>query len=434
MIGNLLPNNKDKKQSVYILLLIFLIGVVLRITPILILEFKTPGWHENNVNEIEFYYDDVARSLLVGNGFVHSVNPRSVDQKFKFTPGTPFSFVPPLYAWFLYLVYSVIGPSILGAKIVQSVMDASVCILIYLLGKRIFAEQRISLLASFLYAVYPLAIILCSTLYYQIPMNLALCWMLICFMSAVTVYNGIWTGIALGLASLAKPVTLPLLLLMPVVRLVEAFWEKRPISQPMKWISVFLLFAILSLTPWTVRNYMVFHKFIPIQKGAGAPLLQGSKEEYIDLDVDNLRIIYAKDFKIDPKDTSKIAINNHLEHLKKDPIDYFRFLGKKFILTWYNTEGKSKNLYVFLVQIPFLFFALISLIFSAKSWIKSPNWYVPGIILFICGIQVVFFPLVRYTLVIMPFVMIMTANGMFIAFYRLRKTLSNNDRMDINSI
>ena len=115
----------------HLLILIFILAFFLRVAPNIYLELRQQGWHINNINEMEFYYDDVARSLIVGKGFVHSVNPRSQNSLYKFEPGTPFRFVPPLYAWWLGLVYFIFGPNVLIAKILQCLMDASVCLLLY---------------------------------------------------------------------------------------------------------------------------------------------------------------------------------------------------------------------------------------------------------------------------------------------------------------
>ena len=396
-------------------------GVFLRCLPIIYLEVKTPGWHENNINEIEFYYDDVARSLLAGKGFVHSVNPRTTDQPFKFAPGTPFSYVPPLYAWYLYMVYKILGPSVIAAKLLQSLIDASVCFFLFSLGKRVFNDTKTAILASALYAVYPLAVVMCSTLYYQIPMNVSLCLLILCFMAATKMTAGIWTGTALGITTLAKPVTLPLIAIMPIVKFLESFTDRKDCHSTLKWIISFWIFVLLTLMPWTIRNYQVFHEFVPVQKGAESPLLQGSRDEYIDLDVETLRIKFGKDFGMNKNDFNKAAVNNHIHHYKNNAFDYMRFLSKKFILSWYNTEGKRKNVYVLMVQAPFLLLAVLSLLHKFKFWLKKPNYYIPAVIMYICAIQVIFFPLARYTLVIMPFVMLMSANGIFILLHKFSR-------------
>src|SRR3990172_11676085 len=110
-----------------------------------------------------------------------------------------------------------------------------------------------------------------------------------------------------------------------------------------KWSVAFMITALFILTPWTVRNYLVFHRFIPIQDGGGEVFLQGSKEEYIDLDVDSLRKKYGAELTVSRDQMNRLAINNHIQHLKINPLDYIKFMGKKFLLTWFNTEGKTKN-------------------------------------------------------------------------------------------
>lgn len=410
---------QSKKTIFLSLLLIFILACVLRVAPIVYEEWKSPGWHAENINEIEFYYDDVARSLLVGKGFVHSVNSRSPDQPFSFEPGTPFHFVPPLYAWWVYLIYFIFGPSIFIAKIIQCFLDASVCLLIYLLGSRVFIDNIKALLSAALYAVYPLAIVSCSALYYQIPLNILLVLVILGYIAPVNCKNGLWTGIAVGASALAKPVTLPFLILLPAMRVLESSVKKGAMRPALVWGFVFIFAGLATLAPWTIRNYLVFHKFVPVQHGGEEVLVQGSKEEYIDLDVNTLRQRYPKGLAA-PNQLTQTAIANHLDHLREAPVDYIRFISKKFILTWYNTEGKQKNSKALLVQTPFLFFAMIGLLFSARSWSRRPGIYIAACILYVCLIQVMLFPLVRYTLAVMPLVMTLAADGLIITGQKLR--------------
>lgn len=402
----------SKITTFHWLLIIFFTATFLRAIPIIYLEFQQPGWHSENINEIEFYYDDVARSVIAGKGFVHSENPRSADQIIKFTPGTPFHFVPPLYAWWLSLLYFIFGPNVFIAKLFQCLLDSAVCLLVYKLGKKVFERQDIALLAACLYAIYPLSIVMCTILYYQIPLNLAVCWLLICVTAPINLKNGFWSGIALGISALAKPVTLPLLALFPIIKFFEALKQENIFKSTCLWSLAFLFAALITLAPWTIRNYLVFHEFVPVQHGGIEVLIQGSREEYIDLDVISLRQKYGYNYGVDRDKFTETAINNHLNHLMEKPLDYIRFLTKKFSLSWYNTEGKAKNPYVLLVQIPFLIFAVVGLLIAPKIWFSFPHWYILGMVLYICAIQVALFPLARYTLAIMPLVMIMTSYGL----------------------
>ena len=114
--------------------------------------------------------------------------------------------------------YFVFGPNVLLAKLVQCFLDAVVCLLIYRIGVRML-DPRTALIAAALYAIYPLAIFFGTRLYYQTLLNLALCWIILCMAAPVTVKNGMWAGIAVGVSALAKPVTLPLILVVPVIRM-----------------------------------------------------------------------------------------------------------------------------------------------------------------------------------------------------------------------
>ncbi len=399
------------RTAYYPLLFIFAVAFLLRAAPNVWLEWRQPGWHAANINEMEFYYDDVARSLIAGKGFVHSVNPRPETSLYHFTPGTPFHFVPPLYAWWLGLVYFLFGPNVLLAKILQCLMDAAVCLALYKAGTCI-TDRGTSLLAAFLYAVYPLAIYTSTRLYYQIPMNLSLCFLIVFLTAPVTTRNGVWTGIAMATSALAKPVTLPFLLLLPAIRMLEGFAKKTRARASLAWSLSFLLTATVLLAPWTIRNYLVFHTFIPVQRGAGAVLIQGSQERYIDIDVQNLRRIYGRNFGISPDQFVETAVSNHKSHFMNAPLDYMRFLGKKFLLAWYNTEGRDKNTLTLLIQLPFLTLAFFSLVASPGFWLRGNRWYVPALILYISGIQIALFPLARYTLSVMPLVMLLAAFGM----------------------
>jgi hypothetical protein len=297
------------------LAVIFFAAFALRAAPNIYMEWKSPGKHPGNIEELEFYVDDVARSLIAGGGFVHSINPRP-GCAYHFTPGTPFDFEPPLYACWLGLVYFAFGPNIFIARILQCLIDSCVCLLLYVLARRVTGDRNTALLSAFLYAVYPLAIFMCLGLYYQVPMNLALIWLVLCLMAPVTWRSGFWAGLAVAVSALAKPVTLPLIALLPAARAAGCLWrkmteKKNDARSCLLWCLCFTFASLAALAPWTVRNYQVFHHFVPVQNGGDVPLLVGSKEEYIDMaSIDAYRAI-AKDNPASPDSAREVAIKNH---------------------------------------------------------------------------------------------------------------------------
>jgi 4-amino-4-deoxy-L-arabinose transferase-like glycosyltransferase len=74
------------------------------------------------------------------------------------------------------------------------------------------------------------------------------------------------TGVLVGIASLTR--TNGLLLLVPFVLALAPARRKRRVS---RWAPAAALFlaAVVTIAPWTIRNYVVFHAFIPISDETG---------------------------------------------------------------------------------------------------------------------------------------------------------------------
>ncbi len=382
---------------------VFALAFLLRAAPLVYLEVREPGWHASHIEELEFYFDDVGRSLITGSGFVHSVNPRP-NCTYGFKPGTPFEFEPPLYAFWIGAVYSVLGPNIFLAKVLQALMDASACLLLYVLCRRVTAGTRFdspatALFSALLYAVYPLAIQVGMHLYYQVPMNLILIWLVLCLLSPATWRNGLETGLAVGLSALAQPVTLPLLAILPLLRI-----------RRLMWCFCFAAAGVAAIAPWIIREYEVFHQFVPIRNGAPGTLLQGSTEAYLNMTTAEAQVAMRRDVP-SASECTRAAVTNHLDHFKAAPLNYLRFLAKKFLMAWYNTEGKAKNRLCLLIQGPFLALAVLGLALPRGMWLKNRNWYLPAMVLYFCAVEMALLPLVRYTLAVMPLVMVPAGIG-----------------------
>lgn len=79
-------------------------------------------------------------------------------------------------------------------------------------------------------------------------------------------WNKIMGGVTLGLATLTRP----LLVFFPVFICFWLFFKYRNLKQTMGIFFIYLLFFILTLTPWTVRNYIIHRTFVPLTTQAGA--------------------------------------------------------------------------------------------------------------------------------------------------------------------
>jgi 4-amino-4-deoxy-L-arabinose transferase-like glycosyltransferase len=168
----------------------------------------------------------------------------------------------PGYPLFLASVYSVLGESIFAVRIVESFIGASLAVLIALIGNRI-GDETIGLVAGGLWSVYPIAIFITGLIY---PANLAAFLMALCVWSALPCQGKEFSAtklFAAGLFSGLAALTIPVVLL-TIVALVAwiFFWT----AHSRVWLAfLFLLGSSLTVLPWTVRNYAVYGRLVPLQ-------------------------------------------------------------------------------------------------------------------------------------------------------------------------
>jgi len=86
--------------------------------------------------------------------------------------------------------------------------------------------------------------------------------------------RGAAAGLALGLSILTRPNTVFMLPLLCI----WAFWQFRENWRHLSRAAVIPALAVGILSPWTARNYAVFHEFIPLATSGGSGLLQGNND------------------------------------------------------------------------------------------------------------------------------------------------------------
>ncbi len=194
-------------------------------------------------------YDALGRSLATGSGFA--------------IQGVPNTFRPPGYPFFLAALYMIFGHSYAAVKIAQSLLGALTCLMIFLIGQRLFS-RRVGVIAATLATVYPFLVLYAGFLLSET---------LFVFLSTVFLYALVrlreryaskWValgGLVLGVMNLIRPVTL----LIPAFLFFWAWIElgtKRKAAVIAGLLTIWMMVPIL---PWTVRNYVVTHSCILIE-------------------------------------------------------------------------------------------------------------------------------------------------------------------------
>ena len=227
----------------------------------------------------------IARALATGHGYAD-----------PFVGHTgPTAWCPPLYplliaaAFKLFGVYSPLSAWVILT--VNSVFSAATAVLVYRIAQRVF-NPRVALWSAWFWALYPAA--MQYAVHWIWDMAITTCLFTAILLIALITRNigthqletrnshletALWSafGLIWGLIALLNP---SLLLFLPACGL----WMAWPLLRtPGKLLARAALAAVLCsavLTPWVLRNWNVFHAFIPTRGNLGAELYQSILEEH----------------------------------------------------------------------------------------------------------------------------------------------------------
>lgn len=189
----------------------------------------------------------------------------------------PTALVPPLLPWITSLLYRTVGHDYFAAVLLGCVIGSLVPLLLAAFATRMFGSS-VGRLAGWLAVVHPLLVFFCGRLLTETPFTVML--LLALLLSAEWVKTprpgrAFGTGIAWGLAALTLSPALALPVLVAAWAWVPLGFALPPRSR-LRQIALLLLGLALTVGPWTLRNALVLHAFVPVTTGAGRALLVGN--------------------------------------------------------------------------------------------------------------------------------------------------------------
>lgn len=232
---------------------ILLAGLVLRLALVIFLPYP---FYPVKIDDARGY-DLLAWNMLNGNGFSQMSAPPYKPDIIR-TPGYPF---------FLAMVYLIFGHSYFMVRLIQAIIDVGTCFLAYLISRHLFSDkdkETVSNLVLFLSLIAPPLAFLVSALYTET---------LSAFLITLSTYFAIrahesgrlrfylLSALAIGYAILVRPVFLFIPLISALILMSKNSFHK------MRLTLSYLAIAGLMIVPWTTRNFIVFHKFIPLAMG-----------------------------------------------------------------------------------------------------------------------------------------------------------------------
>lgn len=218
-------------------------------------------------------YARISRALYRGEGFTQGEGPgyRHLQPASNYSPGLP------LLTAGLYEVRGADDER--AARIVFALLGSLAVPLAFLLGRRLGGPGA-GLIATLPVAIYPALIEYGGMLMTEPLATTVLASALLCLVRARELRRPLpWigTGLLLGALAMLRPEYSVLIPLLPVL---GALWLRRDRGRfdrgALAGPALALGFACLLVLPWTIRNFVVFDRLVPISTGGGQVLYQGS--------------------------------------------------------------------------------------------------------------------------------------------------------------
>jgi len=189
---------------------------------------------------------------------------------------SPIVFYPPAYPYFIAAIYAFVG-GLTAVKSVQAVVGA---LLVPAVGRAVFlsSSARAGLFAAGAAAFYP-ELVWFSVHFWSETLFLVLLWWgferLLAAHASGRTGAAVAAGLLWGLSSLTRETAL---YFVPVAGLWLAL-DGRPAGGAVRRrapAAAFVAAAFLSVAPWTYRNWVVFHAFVPVSTFGAHSLWQGN--------------------------------------------------------------------------------------------------------------------------------------------------------------
>jgi 4-amino-4-deoxy-L-arabinose transferase-like glycosyltransferase len=327
------------------------------------------------------------------------------------------------------------------ARVAVAILGALMVLLVYVIGRRL-GGPAVGLLAAGLAAIYP-TFIDNNRQFVSEPIA--------AFTLAASVVGFLWAsdrgrstrawlvpGLFLGLTALTRPEYLVFGLLLGLFALVK-MWRGRGVRIGVASAALFVAAFAVVLVPWTIRNFIVFDRFVPITTGGGKALFVATylpgdgrqiptKRHLIEIQTGNHNVsdrLLAKTQMADllnhvaekydnlERDAAlaKIGRENFRKYVTEQPGAYARMVATKMWNVWRRGSGPTMGAGGWIVfQYAILVLAVVGLAVLAlrRRWEAIPLAVLIGGITVLGGLLLA---IPRRNVPVMPLVLALAATG-----------------------
>jgi 4-amino-4-deoxy-L-arabinose transferase-like glycosyltransferase len=359
-----------------------------------------------DLNPYEDYYDDIARSLISGKGFFVSGEVEHSLVRY------------PLYPLLLAGCFRLFGYG-QGFVTLQYLLDALTLLVIYRLGKECFEEgtARLGVVLASFYPFTALYILRClpETLF---TLLIALSLLTLCRAHRRAKLLGfIVTGFALGLTTLCKSVGFYFALVVPLLALLPRFGGWRTAASHL----LIPLVALLTILPWGLRNYFVTGRLILLGTAGPYSLYIGNNlatdgrdrdevgEQHREIFMAHMLEVAQGHSPTSPEASAPLRAAVRRQFAEHPGASLWLIVRKagRFWVDVYGPRNKLFQWIVAPVQVAVLLMAVPGILLALR--LGCPVWPLLLAILYMNGIHALVLSTFRYSVPIMPEMMLFAA-------------------------
>lgn len=226
----------------------------------------------------------------------------------------------------------------------------------------------------------------------------------------------------MGLSILTRPNSLFMLPLLAI----WGVWQFRSNWRDILKSAAIPIVAVSVLVPWTIRNYIVFHAFIPLSTLGGSGLLQGSNNvvvtdpRYFGYSVHDTTIPeYQEPLRSagDEVERDRRAKNLAIQWLRNNPDKWWFLIRSRFVrsLTPFLQPDTPRHYRIGMLMSwgPILVLIGLAYVPTLVAFLRRghPGWLLHLAILHYLIVSVIFFALSRYRHSIEPLCLILAVGG-----------------------
>ena len=325
----------------------------------------------------------------------------------------PNLYMPPLYAYIIFCIKILIQNNydLVKSIIICQIIFSGITIYFFYKLSLYFLSKKMSVFSTFLFAFFPLFIyssLQISSITFQVFLNIVFLYLILKLINNNNNINlNFFLGVVSGFLILLRGEFIVIFLLTIIYLL---FFKKIKIKQ----FFIIILTSLIILSPYLVRNYIVFEK-ITITKSFGFNLWKGNNPESNVEGSITYKAISEGDLftqiKNLPKDKyydinyDEIFLKKSISFIIAEPTLFIQRYFKKFLsFAFFNLDSNYPKYYNLLNILPLVIlsiFFVISVFFTYQKNSITYNYLLFNIIITL-GLFSIFFILPRYKLIIIP--------------------------------